>query len=248
MMNRLGSRPGTRAGPPPVPAGAMAAAPISTIVQGNTVFLGEEGLDVTPALNGHLWSILRVFHGPTEANSAPRLTQIGWWASAANIYTTAPSRTIDLISRYTAMTIAPSDFVGYTGNWYLLGVERAARIKSPPVPGCGCTATMAAFSSGLYGSGPEPRHPGVWMQPLALMQQQTAGSRRIRGRVQDHDQPLPDCPAPRVSASRSGSMSSHRTGPRIVPDQQGRGSTSLDGCSDLSIPLFNGPDLGYRQV
>jgi hypothetical protein len=121
-------------------AGAMAAAPISTIGQGNTVFLGEEGLDITAALNGAYYGqACGASVDYANLTGIPHLTQIGWWASAADISSTSPSRTIDTGSRYTSMMIAPSDFVGYTGNWYLLGAN--GRAWSPPVPGCGCSAS-----------------------------------------------------------------------------------------------------------
>ncbi len=50
-----------------------AAASISTISQGNTVFIGEQGLDITGALGG--------------------ATQIGWWASGAPVATSSPDQT-----------------------------------------------------------------------------------------------------------------------------------------------------------
>ena len=56
---------------PALPAGAMAAAPISTIAQGNT-FSWVKGDWISLAAMG------------TDS-------QIGWWASAADIGTTSPS-------------------------------------------------------------------------------------------------------------------------------------------------------------
>jgi hypothetical protein len=123
-----------------LPAGVMAAAPISTIDQGNTVFLGEEGLDVTAALKGAYYGVSCGYSmDPSEANAEPPLTAIGWWASAAGIFNTAPSQTIDLGSSYRNIMVSPSDFVGYTGNWYLLGQNGMA--WSPKVEGCGCSAS-----------------------------------------------------------------------------------------------------------
>ena len=78
-------------------AGPVNAA-INTISQGNTVFIGEEGLDISAAM------------GPD--------TQIGWWAPAADIAKTSPGKTIDLRSRITGFMVTPSEFSGYTGNWY----------------------------------------------------------------------------------------------------------------------------------
>ena len=77
-----------------------ATAAINTIKQGNAVFIGEEGLDISAAM------------GPD--------TKIGWWASAADITTTSPTRTIDLAGRITSFMVSPSEFDGYLGNWYRL--------------------------------------------------------------------------------------------------------------------------------
>jgi PGF-CTERM protein len=85
----------------------------SVINRGAFIFIGEEGLNVTHALNQV---------AGTPANGVPTFTRIGWWASAAVITSTPPSKVIDLgiDGRYKYMTVAPADFVGYTGNWYLL--------------------------------------------------------------------------------------------------------------------------------
>jgi len=73
-------------------------AAINTISQGNTVFIGEEGLDISAAM------------GPDS--------QIGWWTPSADIATTSPGKTIDLRGRITTFMVTPSEFSGYTGNWY----------------------------------------------------------------------------------------------------------------------------------
>jgi len=85
------------------PAGAMAA--INTIGPGNTVFLGEQGLDITAAMGGY--------------------DRIGWWASAADISNTAPSATISVASP-SAFFISPSDFTGKLGPWYRLDASGKA--------------------------------------------------------------------------------------------------------------------------
>lgn len=85
--------------------GACAAAPIATIASGNTVFLGEEGLDITAALNGD--------------------TRVGWWASAASISTTSPSYTIS-VSDPAAFFINPTEFMGKLGVWYHLNPDGRA--------------------------------------------------------------------------------------------------------------------------
>ena len=33
---------------------------------------------------------------------------------------TPPTKSIDLVNRYQSMEVAPADFVGYTGNWYMV--------------------------------------------------------------------------------------------------------------------------------
>lgn len=70
---------------------------ITTISPGNTVFIGEQGLDVTAAMEGD--------------------TQVGWWASAASIADSSPSITVPVTSP-TSFAISPSTFGSYTGAWY----------------------------------------------------------------------------------------------------------------------------------
>jgi PGF-CTERM protein len=101
----------------------MAVMPVSAAENGTvinataTVFIGEQGLNLTHALNQA--------NGVAAVDGVPTLTTIGWWASAAQLYTSSPTKTIDLGtgSRYLTFTVAPSDFVGYTGNWYLLAAN-----------------------------------------------------------------------------------------------------------------------------
>ncbi len=76
---------------------AMAA--LNTISQGNTVFLGEEGLDISGAMNAD--------------------TQIGWWASGASVATSAPYPTY-VISNAKNFYADPSLFGSYQGAWYRL--------------------------------------------------------------------------------------------------------------------------------
>jgi hypothetical protein len=76
---------------------AGAALPISTINPGNTVFVGEQGLDITAAMEGD--SIL------------------GWWASGAAIASAAPDKTITVPDR-ASFSVYPGDFQTHTGNWY----------------------------------------------------------------------------------------------------------------------------------
>jgi len=83
-----------------LPAGALAA--INTIAAENTVFLGEENLDIRLAMDGD--------------------TRIGWWASAAAIQTTSPSYTI-VVSSPAAFFISPTEFSGKLGPWYRLNTS-----------------------------------------------------------------------------------------------------------------------------
>ena len=90
------------------------------IEQDATIYIGEENLNVTHALN-------QARGTTTDAanNAVPGLTAIGWWINPSEIFTTSPTKTINLGagSRYKSMTVHPSDFVGYPGDWFLLGAN-----------------------------------------------------------------------------------------------------------------------------
>ncbi|MGB7787398.1 DUF3821 domain-containing protein [Methanoregula sp.] len=77
----------------------FAGAAINTINPGNTVFIGEQGLDITAAMQGD--------------------TQIGWWASGAAISTSSPDQIVN-IPNPGSFSVSPSQFSAYTGNWYHL--------------------------------------------------------------------------------------------------------------------------------
>lgn len=47
---------------------------------------------------------------------------IGWWASSADIYTTAPSAERGIANKQ-SFDVAPSAFIGYTGSWYNLDAD-----------------------------------------------------------------------------------------------------------------------------
>jgi len=89
---------------------------------GATIFIGETGLNLTHALNG-------ATSGPVlnSLDNAPANLSIGWWASAAALTTSSPTKTINLGpavgGRYLSFQVAQSDFVGYTGNWYVLKAD-----------------------------------------------------------------------------------------------------------------------------
>ena len=77
---------------------AMAGA-YTTIPQGSTVFIGEQGLDVSAAVG-----------------SDPA---IGWWASGAAIATSSPDDQIQ-VPTPSNFYISSSAFGPYTGTWYRL--------------------------------------------------------------------------------------------------------------------------------
>jgi hypothetical protein len=74
-------------------------AAINTIRPGETVFIGEQGLDITLAMEGD--------------------TQIGWWASAAPISTSSPTEVIS-VSNPASFSISPNIFGSRAGVWYHL--------------------------------------------------------------------------------------------------------------------------------
>jgi hypothetical protein len=76
---------------------AGAATPISTIHSGNTVFVGEQGLDISAAMAGD--------------------TILGWWASGAAVAGASPDFTIT-VANPASFSVYPSDFATHTGNWY----------------------------------------------------------------------------------------------------------------------------------
>jgi len=95
--------------------------------QSATIFIGEQGLNLTHALN----QAANEIHGITPIaidNDPVTNYTIGWWASAASITSTAPSAKVDTQPSYKAFTVDQQSFVGYTGNWYLLGSDKATPV------------------------------------------------------------------------------------------------------------------------
>lgn len=82
------------------------SATIKDIATGGTVFIGEQGLDIT---------------APTGA--AP--SQVGWWASGAAIATTSPDYTYS-VSDPTNFYVSPTEFGSHLGTWYALPGKTAA--------------------------------------------------------------------------------------------------------------------------
>jgi hypothetical protein len=75
------------------------SAAINTVLPSGTVFIGEQGLDITAAMEGD--------------------TQIGWWASGAGITTSSPDSKI-MVSNPTSFFVTPTDFGTHQGAWYHL--------------------------------------------------------------------------------------------------------------------------------
>jgi len=90
-------------------------AAINTISQGNTVFIGEQGLDVSGVC--------------TPACSAG--TQLGWWASGASIATSSPDAQTSISDPHNFF-ISPTVFGPYTGSWYVLPGKTAAFTVTDP--------------------------------------------------------------------------------------------------------------------
>ncbi|MDD1712791.1 MAG: DUF3821 domain-containing protein [Methanoregulaceae archaeon] len=74
-----------------------ASSAINTISQGNTVFIGEQGLDVSAAMGG--------------------ATQVGWYRSGSSPSIDVPSTIIN-VGNPSSFYISPGDFSGKTGNWF----------------------------------------------------------------------------------------------------------------------------------
>jgi hypothetical protein len=75
------------------------SAAINTIRPGEMVFIGEQGLDVTLAMEGD--------------------SQVGWWASGAGIGSSSPDGMVS-VSSPASLSISPSLFGSKTGVWYHL--------------------------------------------------------------------------------------------------------------------------------
>ena len=91
-----------------MPASASFYYTNTSINQSASVFIGEQGLNITAAQNAFDHQ-LTGFYPAT----------IGWWASAANVATSTPQTTVPLTAN-TSFMISYSAFGGYTGPWYVL--------------------------------------------------------------------------------------------------------------------------------
>jgi hypothetical protein len=116
------------------------------INQGETVYIGESGLNVTHALNEAQGSPI---------DGVPPYKIIGWWASPADIYITIPGVSLDLDGRYQNLFITAAEFTGYEGPWYVVDISQdyhavgnpvfvvaAAPVRTPEFPSTLLPATM----------------------------------------------------------------------------------------------------------
>ena len=95
----------------------------TNVGQGATVFIGEQGLNIQPAIGS-----------ANTASATTGLTTIGWWASAADIFFTPPTVSVDTTGRAAQFTVTQAEFDGYEGQWYLV------------VPAFGNTAGAPVFN------------------------------------------------------------------------------------------------------
>ena len=79
-----------------------------TINRSATVFIGEEGLNVAPALSS------------AQALSGSTSTIIGWWASPDDALTSHSTVDVDITGREHNFLVSQAEFDGYEGNWYLV--------------------------------------------------------------------------------------------------------------------------------
>lgn len=89
-----------------------AHAAISDIPAGGTVFIGEEGLDITAC-------------GVADGDT------LGWFAAGGSPTTGSPTITIQ-VSDATSFYVAPQTFQGKTGTWYNMGTNSPAIIVADP--------------------------------------------------------------------------------------------------------------------
>ncbi len=79
-----------------------------TINRGASVFIGEQGLNVSIAL-----SAAQILAGSTS-------TIIGWWASPVDALTSHSTVDVDIAGREHNFLVSQDEFDGYEGNWYLV--------------------------------------------------------------------------------------------------------------------------------
>lgn len=88
----------------------------TVIDAGATVFIGEQGLNLTHAMNQ---ALVNAGGAIVNYDNAPSNLTISWWASGST--SANPDFTADISARYRTFTVDQDTFVGRTGNWYLTG-------------------------------------------------------------------------------------------------------------------------------
>jgi len=113
-----------------LPVSAISANPATGLYNGSvilgalsgttvsTVFIGEDQLNLTPALMGPTYAV------------APDSFKIGWWAPGTFSFPANPSQTVDVQSSYMNFAVSPATFGSYTGTWYCL-TANATRALGP---------------------------------------------------------------------------------------------------------------------
>jgi len=86
----------------------------TVIDAGATVFIGEQGLNLTHGMNG---ATAASGVAVTNYDNAPTNLTISWWASGST--SANPDFSADISARYRSFTVDQDTFVGRTGNWYL---------------------------------------------------------------------------------------------------------------------------------
>jgi hypothetical protein len=91
---------------------AGALPPYDQVPKGGTVYIGEEGLDVSAPV--------------PVAN-----TQIAWWASGASVIGSSPDYQI-MVATPTNFYISPTEFGSRTGTWYVMPAKTLAFVVKDP--------------------------------------------------------------------------------------------------------------------
>ncbi len=102
-----------------LPASATFYSVNSTINQGATIFYGEQGLNITHALNLADKTATGTYYGGSVDGAINQTdAYVSWWASAASVTTTSPAATVSLAAQANNLYVLPSTFA-YTNAWYL---------------------------------------------------------------------------------------------------------------------------------
>ena len=99
-----------------MPVSALSYKVVNTSInRGATVFIGEQSLNLSPALD--------TFY--VNGGSDKFLpTKIGWWASAAGVLTTAPTKSYDIVwPGINNTAISYTAFGSYYGPWYAVDIN-----------------------------------------------------------------------------------------------------------------------------